>query len=157
MPASAAGGVLETLNVKIGGTFSSPKITLGVKEAAEEAIKNVVDQQIQKLTGSESLAEEVDKQKENLRAEIDKQAENLREEARKAGEKLVSARRASATNWWKKPPRRALWPSWLPGRRATSSFPKRRSRPPISPPRPKSRSSDSTRNFPPTSSLYYIV
>ena len=91
MPASAAGGVLETLNVKIGGTFSSPKITLGVKEAAEEAIKNVVDQQIQKLTGSESLAEEVDKQKENLRAEIDKQAENLREEARKAGEKLVSA------------------------------------------------------------------
>lgn len=91
MPASAAGGVLETLNVKIGGTFSSPKITLGVKEAAEEAIKNVVDRQIQKLTGSESLAEEVDKQKENLRAEIDKQAENLREEARKAGEKLVSA------------------------------------------------------------------
>ena len=91
MPASAAGGVLETLNVKIGGTFSSPKVTLGVKEAAEEAIKNVVDRQIQKLTGSESLAEEVDKQKENLRAEIDKQAENLREEARKAGEKLVSA------------------------------------------------------------------
>jgi hypothetical protein len=91
MPASAAGGVLETLNVKIGGTFSSPKITLGVKEAAEEAIKNVVDRQIQKFTGSESLAEEVDKQKENLRAEIDKQAENLREEARKAGEKLVSA------------------------------------------------------------------
>ncbi|WP_304582609.1 AsmA-like C-terminal region-containing protein [uncultured Alistipes sp.] len=91
MPASATGGVLETLNVKIGGTFSSPKVTLGVKEAAEEAIKNVVDQQIQKLTGSESLAEEVDKQKENLRAEIDKQAENLREQAKKAGEKLVSA------------------------------------------------------------------
>ncbi len=91
MPASATGGVLETLNVRIGGTFSSPKVTLGVREAAEEAIKNVVDRQIQKLTGSESLAEEIDKQKENLRAEIDKQAENLREQARKAGEKLVSA------------------------------------------------------------------
>lgn len=90
MPASATGGVLETLNVKIGGTFSSPKITLGVKEAAEEAVKNIVDQQIQKLTGSESLAAEVDKQKENLRAEIEKQAENLRAQARAAGEKLVS-------------------------------------------------------------------
>lgn len=91
MPASATGGVLETLNVKIGGTFSAPKITLGVREAAEEAVKNIVDQQIQKLTGSESLAAEVDKQKENLRAEIAKQAENLRAEARKAGDKLVAA------------------------------------------------------------------
>lgn len=90
MPASATGGVLETLNVRIGGTFSSPKITLGVKEAAQEAIKNVVDQQIQKLTGSESLEAEIDKQKENLKAEIDKQAEKLRAEAKKAGEKLVS-------------------------------------------------------------------
>ncbi|MDE6710970.1 MAG: AsmA family protein [Alistipes sp.] len=90
MPAST-GGVLEKVNVKIGGTFSSPKITLGVREAVEEAIKNVVDQQIQKLTGSESLSAEVDKQKEKLRAEIDRQAENLRAEAKKAGEKLVAA------------------------------------------------------------------
>lgn len=91
MPASATRGVIETLGVKIGGTFSSPKITLGVKEAAEEAVKNIVDQQIQKLTGSESLDAEVDKQKEKLRAEIDRQAENLRAEAQKAGDKLVSA------------------------------------------------------------------
>ena len=107
MPAST-GGVLEKVNVKIGGTFSSPKITLGVREAAEEAIKNVVDQQIQKLTGSESLSAEVDKQKEklraeidrqaeNLRAEIDRQAENLRAEAKKAGEKLVAAAESQRT------------------------------------------------------------
>ena len=96
MPAST-GGVLEKVNVKIGGTFSSPKITLGVREAAEEAIKNVVDQQIQKLTGSESLSAEVDKQKEKLRAEIDKQAENLRAEAKKAGEKLVAAAESQRT------------------------------------------------------------
>lgn len=90
MPASAA-GILETVNVKIGGTFSSPKISLGVREAAEQAVKNVVDQQIQKLTGSESLSAEVDKQKEKLRAQIDKQAESLRAEAVRAGEKLVAA------------------------------------------------------------------
>ena len=74
------GGVLQNVAVNIGGTFTSPKITLGVKEAVQEAVTNVVNEQIQKLTGSESLSEE-----------IAKQAENLREEARKAGQKLVEA------------------------------------------------------------------
>ena len=97
MPASVAGGGLETLNVKIGGTFSAPKITLGVREAAEQVIKNVVDEQIQKLTGSESLSAEVEKQKENLRAEIEKQAENLRAEAERAGKKLVEAAQTQRT------------------------------------------------------------
>ena len=68
------------IGVGIGGTFSSPKITLGVREAAEEAVKNVVNEQIQKLTGSESLSEE-----------IARQAENLRTEAKRAGEKLIAA------------------------------------------------------------------
>lgn len=80
LPSGSTGGVLESIDVGIGGTFSSPKITLGVKEAAEQAVKNVIDQQIQQLTGSESLGEEV------LR-----QAENLRTETRKAGEKLIAA------------------------------------------------------------------
>ena len=74
------GGVLQTVGVNIGGTFTSPKVTLGVKEAVEEAVTNVVNEQIQKLTGSESLSEE-----------IAKQAENLRAEARNAGAKLVEA------------------------------------------------------------------
>ena len=74
------GKTLQSVGVNIGGTFSSPKITLGIREAAEEAVKNVVDEQIQKLTGSESLSEE-----------IAKQAENLRAEAKRAGEKLIAA------------------------------------------------------------------
>lgn len=86
LPAGSTGGVLQSVNVGIGGTFSSPKITLGVKDAAEQAVKNVVDQQIQKLTGSESLGEE-----------IKKQADNLRAEARRAGEKLVEAAEAQRT------------------------------------------------------------
>ena len=77
------GGVLQNVAVNIGGTFSSPKITLGVKEAVQEAVTNVVNEQIQKLTGSESLSEE-----------IAKQAENLRQEARNAGQKLVEAARS---------------------------------------------------------------
>ena len=86
LPAGSTGGILQSVNVGIGGTFTSPKITLGVKEAAEQAVKNVVDQQIQKLTGSESLGEE-----------IRKQADNLRAEAAKAGEKLVEATQAQRT------------------------------------------------------------
>ncbi len=80
LPEGAAGGVLSTVNVGIGGTFSKPQIKLGVKEAAQEAVKNVLDEQVKKLTGSESLS-----------AEIEKQAENLRAEAKRAGEKLVTA------------------------------------------------------------------
>ena len=80
LPAAATGGVLQRIGVRIGGTFAAPKITLGVREAAEEAVKNIVDREIEKLTGSESLA-----------AEVEKQAERLRAEAQRAGEKLVAA------------------------------------------------------------------
>lgn len=85
LPAGSAGGILESVNVGIGGTFTSPKITLGVKEAAEQAVKNVIDQQIQKLTGSESLGEE-----------IQKQADNLRKEAKRARRQAGRSRRSAA-------------------------------------------------------------
>lgn len=80
LPEGSAGGVLSKVGVTIGGTFSKPEIKLGVKEAAKEAARTAIDQQVQQLTGSESLA-----------AEIDKQAANLRAEAQRAGEKLVAA------------------------------------------------------------------
>lgn len=80
LPASMTGGLLESIDVGIGGTFSAPKITLGMKQAAEQAVKQVIDEQLQRLTGSASLSEEVQKQ-----------AQRLREEAARAGEKLVEA------------------------------------------------------------------
>lgn len=102
LPAGAAGGVLTTLNVGIGGTFSEPKITLGVKEAAQEVLKNLVDEQVRKLTGSSTLEEEIGKQHEKLETAVDEQKErlaaevrnevlNLRSKAHQAGEKLVQA------------------------------------------------------------------
>ncbi len=102
LPEGAAGGVLTTLSVGIGGTFTDPKITLGVKEAAEEALKNLVDEQVRKLTGSATLEEElgkqqeklgaaVEEQKEKLSAEVQRHAQKLRDEAQRAGEKLVQA------------------------------------------------------------------
>lgn len=77
---SEKSSVLERLNVKIGGTFSSPKITVDVAEAARQAASNLADQAIQQLTGSESVNEE-----------LARQAERLIEEAQKAGQKLVEA------------------------------------------------------------------
>lgn len=83
------GGVLQTMAVNIGGTFTAPKITLGVKEAVEEAVTNVVNEQIQKLTGSESLSEEVAKQADNIRAEAQNAGQKLVEAAQTQRDKLV--------------------------------------------------------------------
>lgn len=48
---AGVGGVLGAVNVGIGGTFTSPKITLGVQETVEQVVSNVVSEQIDNLTG----------------------------------------------------------------------------------------------------------
>jgi len=82
LPGKAA-NVLQDVDVKIGGTFSSPKISVDMAGAAKQAVTNVVNEQIQKLTGSA-----------NLNEEIQKQAAQLRSEAKKAGDKLIEAAKA---------------------------------------------------------------
>lgn len=82
LPAGLTGGVPESVGVNIGGTFSSPKITLGVREAVEEAVKSIVGDGVERFTGGKSLSETVSEH-----------AEQLREEARKAGEALIRAAR----------------------------------------------------------------
>lgn len=65
-----------TAYAKIGGTFSSPKITLDTKKTVEQALANVG------IT------------KESVNVELQKQADVLIAEAEKAGEKLVDAAKA---------------------------------------------------------------
>ncbi len=89
LPDGAAGKLLSTVDVGIGGTFASPKITLGVKKAAEQAIKNALDEQVQKLTGSESLSAEVEKQAERLRTEAAKRGAELVQAAEKQRDRLI--------------------------------------------------------------------
>lgn len=84
-------GRTQSFDVGIAGTFTDPRLSLDVKKAAEEAVKNVVDGQIQKLTGSESLSEEVQKQAEQLRSEARRAGERLVEEAEKQRTKLIEA------------------------------------------------------------------
>lgn len=63
-------GAVNRVAVGIGGTFSSPRLTLNMKEA----VKSAVTSQIQKATGLDTAA----------------QAEKIRSEARAAGDKLVA-------------------------------------------------------------------
>lgn len=72
-------GLIGNLDVKIGGTFASPKISLDTKQAATELINNAVGQKLAELTGSESAGEA-----------LDKQAQALRKSAQTAGDKLVA-------------------------------------------------------------------
>lgn len=90
LPAKVAGGVLSNVNLKIGGTFTAPKVTVDVKEAAKEVVTNVVNEQLQKLTGSADLNEELEKQIAKLREEADKAGQKLVDEAKKQRANLVS-------------------------------------------------------------------
>lgn len=79
---AGVGGVLGAVNVGIGGTFPSPKITLGVQETVEQVVSNVVSEQIDNLTGGRGGL---------LSDDTQTRAAALREEAQRAGEKLVEA------------------------------------------------------------------
>lgn len=90
-------GRTQSFDVGIAGTFTDPRLSLDVKKAAEEAVKNVVDEQIQKLTGSESLSAEVEKQAAQLRSEAQRAGKQLVEEAEKQRTKLVEAAASKGT------------------------------------------------------------
>lgn len=79
---AGVGSVLGAVNVGIGGTFTSPKITLGVQETVEQVVSNVVSEQIDNLTGGRGGL---------LSDDTQTRAAALREEAQRAGEKLVEA------------------------------------------------------------------
>ena len=87
LPAQTTGGVLSNVKANIGGTFTSPKISLDVKEVAKEAVGNVINQQLQKHTGSADVSEE-----------FERQAAKIREEAVRAGERLVSEAKVQRQN-----------------------------------------------------------
>lgn len=73
-------------DVKIGGTFTSPKISVGAG-ATVEAIKEKVTEVVDKA--KEKAIAEAKAQKEKLIAEAQKQKDKLIAEAQKAGDKLV--------------------------------------------------------------------
>ncbi|MBR7169790.1 MAG: AsmA family protein [Alistipes sp.] len=89
LPEKATKGKLSKVDVQIGGTFAKPEIRVDMKAAAEEAAKNIVNEQVQRLTGSETLSEEVAKQADTLRARAARAGAKLVEEAEKQAAKLA--------------------------------------------------------------------
>ncbi len=108
LPNASAKGVLQNVNVLIGGTFSSPKISVGVKEAAQEAVRNIIEDQIGSVIGDKPLSQHSEKLMEEARrggAQLIEKAKQQRDKlveeaskkgklaelaARKAGDKLVA-------------------------------------------------------------------
>jgi len=88
LPEGAAGGYVQRVNVLIGGTFSSPKVTLGVKDMVTDVLKNTVGAKLAgKATGTADRTEQIEK----LRADADAAAAKLVEAAEKQRDKLVGA------------------------------------------------------------------
>jgi len=75
---------LKNVNVKIGGTFSSPKFNIDTKDAADQLLGGIASSV---LGGEGSLTEQVS---EKVNDEIEKQIENVRKQAKDAGDKLVA-------------------------------------------------------------------
>ncbi len=89
------GGMLSTANVKIGGTFTKPEISLGVEDMAKDAlnaIKDKAEQKILKALGGKdsTTSAAIQREKAQLVDEATNTAAKLVEEADAAGEKLIS-------------------------------------------------------------------
>lgn len=84
------GGLISHVNATIGGTFADPKVSLGLKEAVNDAIKNTVNKEIEKLTGGKSVEQALSDQTDKLKTEAN---EKLREQAQIAGDKLIATAR----------------------------------------------------------------
>jgi len=73
-------GYVKSIDLKIGGTFNSPKISIDSKDLAEQAINKLAESVI----GKDSVP-----LSQKINAEVEKQAENIRKQAKDAGNKLI--------------------------------------------------------------------
>jgi regulator of protease activity HflC (stomatin/prohibitin superfamily) len=74
---------LSAVSVKIGGTFTSPKISIDTKSLVEDALSSALNNAGVKIP-------DVNEVKADVQAAIEKQAAELRRKAQEAGDKLIS-------------------------------------------------------------------
>lgn len=84
LPEGSAGGILTAVDVGIGGSFSSPKITLDVKNAVKDAVSNAIGEKLGLSVGSSE-----GKSADEIRADAKAKGDKLVEEARAQRDKLV--------------------------------------------------------------------
>lgn len=84
LPEGSAGGILSTVDVGIGGSFSSPKITLDVKDAVKDAVTHTIQQKLGLSVGSVE-----GKSADEIRADAKAKGDKLVAEAKSQRDKLV--------------------------------------------------------------------
>lgn len=84
LPEGSAGGILTAVDVGIGGSFSSPKITLDVKNAVKDTVSNAIGEKLGLSVGSSE-----GKSADEIRADAKAKGDKLVEEARAQRDKLV--------------------------------------------------------------------
>ena len=89
LPKGSVGGVLQTVPVQIGGTFTNPQIKLGVKQAAEDALKNVLGEQLNDLTGGRITAKDAETRKQQIRDRAKTSGDKLLEAATKQRQSMI--------------------------------------------------------------------
>ena len=111
LPEGTAGGVLKTVDVRIGGTFASPQLTLDVRNAVKDAVTETIGQKLGLSLGSgegksadavraeakakgDKLVAEAEAQRDKLVAKASGKLAKVAAEA--SGEALVSAARKQA-------------------------------------------------------------
>ena len=130
LPEGSAGGILTAVDVGIGGSFSSPKITLDVKNAVKDAVSNAIGEKLGLSVGSSE-----GKSADEIRADAKAKGDKLVEEARAQRDKLVGKASgklariaAQASGDWCRPPRSRRRNSWnRPSSRSPRSNSSRRS------------------------------
>ena len=78
---------LNNVTVQIGGTFTSPKFSLDVKNAADQLLGNLVNSVLKGDNQDVPLSEQVT---EKVNEQIEKQSEAIRAQAKDAGDKLIA-------------------------------------------------------------------
>lgn len=90
LPENSLGGYVKNVNAHIGGTFTSPKISLNTKDMIQDAIKqNITDKLFGNKNDSTSVTSDISAKIEKLRADAETAGQKLITAAEKEGNKLV--------------------------------------------------------------------
>ena len=82
-------GPVKAIPVKIVGTFTNPKLTLGVKEAAEDALKEQLGGKLDEVTGGKLSAMKSQKSAEEILAKAEESGAKLVQAAEAQRQKLI--------------------------------------------------------------------
>lgn len=86
LPKSTTGGYINTIPAHIGGTFSSPKITLDVESVVKDVVKSTISKE---LLGGKDFDEEIKARSEKLMNDAKAAGDKLIEAAKNEAQKLV--------------------------------------------------------------------